>query len=236
MASKRKSAVACEFCVEQVAAPYLWTFTVPSGMSDAHVKSAWYYFIHHLVNWYGVRVWERQKNGTLHIHAVISGRKDASKVRYLWRRAAGDLANVNVKRVTDGERAGRYLAKYLAKQDRAMRGMRRWSCFGRWPFVHAKVSSIVNHSPESRAFRGVTTDELALWRPDACLDNRSRNWAKMQIARAKIVAGAMWLLHLRERRLYAGRELDPFAPPLPDPGLIIDLDPVTGEELVEVPF
>jgi len=234
MPTKAKSRVACEFCCEQVAAPHLWTFTVPAGTPDGPFKAAIHKFFHDGVKWWGVRVWERQKNQTLHCHAVVCGRHAVRRIRPLFRHYAGQDANVDVKRISS-EGGARYIAKYLSKADKSMKGLRRWQCFGKWPVARAKVKGIVHHGAISSAYSGVTTDELALWQPGAIQNQVARNFAQMQIAMAKMMAGAGWLMFLRERRLYAGRELDPFARPLRgvDP---VDVDPVTGGEYEEIRF
>lgn len=217
-----KSKIACEFNCELVSDPHLWSFTFPEGTPDAFVTSCmWRFWFKGMRNlMWGVRVWERQKNGTLHCHAVVSGFWQVEFVRGMFWKYAGESGRVNVQAVEDKDGL-HYVAKYLGKQDATMKGRRRWSCFGRWPRARSKVKNLVHNGGLSGVYRGVTPEEECCWKPQyICLkDQRMRNWNKLAIARAKQMAGVGWLLYLRERRSYAGKEHDPFRPPLGDAGL-----------------
>lgn len=154
--SRLNSKLACEWSVERLADPHLWTFTLPVVLLPREAARMWQKLQRDLVRslgMYGVRVFEAHPGGHgLHVHMVVSGRYDVNKVRAICLKHG--WGRINVIRVSHPG----YVAKYLTKSSREdgwkWRGLRLWAVLGKklWPSSPTRVLDVVSQNAERQLY------------------------------------------------------------------------------------
>lgn len=141
-----KSKIACEFSIERIERPCLWTFTLPVRIEPRAATALWAGLARDLarhVGMYGVRVFEPHPKGHgLHVHAVVSGWFPVDLVRYYAERHG--WGRIHVCKIEKG--VGVYIAKYLnkSKRNEEWKGIRLWGAFGQKNARDWKPSKVKN--------------------------------------------------------------------------------------------
>ena len=125
-------------------AVYFWTFTFKKVYPDWWYPGAWRKFALDVTNLYGgyvcgLRVLEAHKEHGLHYHLLVNRRINIHLMLRMAKRYG--FGRIGVERADKG--SGRYLAKYLAKENK-LHGVARWHSFG--AFEAVRVSDVVIES------------------------------------------------------------------------------------------
>ncbi len=153
-----KSKIACEFSIERIENPCLWTFTLPVQIEPKTAAALWAGLARELarqLGMYGVRVFEPHPKGHgLHVHAVVSGWFPVVLVRRYAE--LNGWGRIHVCKIKKG--AGVYIAKYLnkSKRNEGWKGIRLWGAFGQKnarDWKPSKVKDIECRSPAVDLYR-----------------------------------------------------------------------------------
>jgi len=146
----RRASVACRFYTLSI--PYLMPWREVSKrhrhllnlIALARARGTW-------PDYAGVRVFEEgDETDRPHAHWVFTPRLSQARIQHYATLA--NLGHVWLDFRPAGEYLGMYLSKYLSKQKNALRGIRRWSCFGEFS-AETKVKDVEVTSPEIELFR-----------------------------------------------------------------------------------
>lgn len=132
MLTKTQFAFRCnvELLFERSARVYMWTFTFVEVIPSWWALSAWDKLKTALRLYYGriqgIRVTELHKEHGVHFHVLINKRMSVQAVRRIGARYG--FGRIHVTRADVG--AGKYLAKYLTKEEALPTAGRKWATFG----------------------------------------------------------------------------------------------------------
>ena len=135
---------------------YMWTLTLPIPVSSAEAKDMWNHFLtlahQKWPNLRGLRVFELQRSGRVHVHFLTHVWLDARDVRALAEQAG--WGRTNATQIAE-EAAGPYMTKEFRRRAPSMKGWRIWDGFGKWTWT--KVVDVVIDSPFSRIYKACKT-------------------------------------------------------------------------------
>jgi hypothetical protein len=198
-----KSKCACEFSIERIENPYLWTFTLPVWLEPKTAAALWTGLARDLARKFGmcgIRVFEPHPKGHgLHVHAVVSGWFPVGLVRYCT--ALHGWGRIHACKIKKGE--GVYIAKYLSKSKRneGWKGIRLWGAFGQKnarDWKPSKVKDIECISPTIDLYR-----KFAAHVNPTSRSARHKLWKRAQLVQMGVMNYKM-LPPSPARRLYMG--------------------------------
>ena len=154
-----KSRAAFEFTVRKMLRQnpklYFWTFTFRDVHSFKRAMQLWNQLLTLLKRKFGfrgVRVLELHEEHGCHFHVITNRRFPIRKVLALRERYG--FGRIDVRRVTDADRAISYLCKYLSKRrEHCLKRTRLWSAFGR--IERTRVRDVLVDTPKVRLLRRI---------------------------------------------------------------------------------
>jgi len=154
-----KSRAAFEFTVRKMLRQnpklYFWTFTFREVHSLKKATRLWNQFLTLLKRKFGfrgVRVLELHEEHGCHFHVITNRRFPIRKI--LFMRERHGFGRIDVRRVTDADRAISYLCKYLSKRrERCLKRARLWSAFEK--IERTRVRDVLVDTPKARLLRRI---------------------------------------------------------------------------------